>query len=199
MDNNGQYSKKVLVTDLLIKGAVRGLNPKEINILWSGGKDSTVVLFLLRKLYGGVPFRVTFSDSSLEYGEVYSFIQSVSARWRFTVEVLKFGSARAIAQYDSSGGQKRGILTWERERASRNYIKENGIKLTFSGIRWSEHFHNISRFKRAYAGVTMIYPILHWTKDDIWRFIRENKIPYLPLYDKGFSHVTLRPPPRRKA
>lgn len=188
-----EYRKKVLVTELMIRGAVQGKKPEEVNILWSGGKDSTVILHLIKRLYGNVPYRVTFSDCGYEYDEVYAFIKQLTSQWELRLEKIPYGSARAIEQYEKSGGNRRTILTWERSRASREYIQTHGITLTFSGIRWYEHFHNIRHFKRTYAGITLLYPILHWTQDDVWRYIREYNVPYLPLYDRGFTHVTLKP------
>lgn len=36
---------------------------------------------------------------------------------------------------------------------------------------------------------TTINPIIDWTDDDVWSFIREYKIPYCCLYDEGFERL----------
>jgi phosphoadenosine phosphosulfate reductase len=35
----------------------------------------------------------------------------------------------------------------------------------------------------------IVSPIYRWTEKDVWTYIRENKLPYNPLYDKGFYRV----------
>lgn len=36
---------------------------------------------------------------------------------------------------------------------------------------------------------TLVNPLINWTDDDVWRYIRDEKIPYNPLYDCGWHRV----------
>ena len=36
---------------------------------------------------------------------------------------------------------------------------------------------------------TVVNPIIDWTDDDVWEFIRENNLPYCKLYDEGFKRL----------
>lgn len=36
---------------------------------------------------------------------------------------------------------------------------------------------------------TTVNPIIDWTDDDVWRFLRENKIPYCSLYEEGLRRL----------
>ena len=36
---------------------------------------------------------------------------------------------------------------------------------------------------------TVINPIIDWTDGEVWEFIREYKIPYCELYDKGWKRI----------
>ena len=36
---------------------------------------------------------------------------------------------------------------------------------------------------------TMINPIIDWTTDEVWEFIKEYNIPYCCLYDEGFKRL----------
>lgn len=36
---------------------------------------------------------------------------------------------------------------------------------------------------------TLINPIIDWTTDEVWEFIRENNLPYCSLYDEGFARL----------
>lgn len=36
---------------------------------------------------------------------------------------------------------------------------------------------------------TVINPIIEWTDDDVWEFIRAERVPYCGLYDEGFKRL----------
>jgi phosphoadenosine phosphosulfate reductase len=38
-------------------------------------------------------------------------------------------------------------------------------------------------------GFPVIAPILEWTDDEVWTFIRDNNLPYCSLYDEGFKRL----------
>lgn len=42
-------------------------------------------------------------------------------------------------------------------------------------------------------GLAKISPILDWTNEDIWAYIRANKLPYNPLHDKGYPSIGCAP------
>lgn len=35
----------------------------------------------------------------------------------------------------------------------------------------------------------VVNPIIDWTEEEVWQYIRDNNLPYNPLYDKGFKRV----------
>ena len=36
---------------------------------------------------------------------------------------------------------------------------------------------------------TMVAPILHWSDDDVWTYIRRRELPYCNLYDEGWKRL----------
>ena len=36
---------------------------------------------------------------------------------------------------------------------------------------------------------TFLHPIIDWTSDEVWQYIRENKVPYCSLYDEWFKRI----------
>jgi phosphoadenosine phosphosulfate reductase len=42
-------------------------------------------------------------------------------------------------------------------------------------------------------GLAKISPILDWTYEDVWDYIRANKLPYNPLHDKGYPSIGCAP------
>ena len=41
--------------------------------------------------------------------------------------------------------------------------------------------------------IVKYHPLLHWTTDDVAKFINENNVPYNPLQDKGFVSIGCQP------
>jgi len=35
----------------------------------------------------------------------------------------------------------------------------------------------------------MLHPIIDWSDDDVWGFIRQEQVPYCSLYDEGFDRL----------
>ena len=42
-------------------------------------------------------------------------------------------------------------------------------------------------------GLIKVNPLLHWTHEQVWDYIRAHKIPYNPLHDKGFPSLGCKP------
>lgn len=68
-------------------------------------------------------------------------------------------------------------------------IKEkNGSgRRVITGIRWQESSRRAKRMmvETCYSDATktFVHPIIDWTMNDVWEFIRAEKIPYCSLYD----------------
>ena len=45
----------------------------------------------------------------------------------------------------------------------------------------------------ANGGIAKVSPLLEWTHDDVWNYIRAKKLPYNPLHDKGYPSIGCAP------
>jgi 3'-phosphoadenosine 5'-phosphosulfate sulfotransferase (PAPS reductase)/FAD synthetase and related enzymes len=80
---NDNLAKKIAFAKLVIIWITKKYKQKEIAVGFSGGKDSTVLLHLIKTIYAGkIPFRVIFGDSRLEINEVYNFIENITSLWK---------------------------------------------------------------------------------------------------------------------
>lgn len=72
-------------------------------------------------------------------------------------------------------------------------IDNVNIKRTQKGGVIVMNYDNSEKAEMVYTcfrtNKTLVNPIINWTEDDVWRYIRDNKIPYNPLYDCGFFRV----------
>ena len=70
------------------------------------------------------------------------------------------------------------------------------VDFWITGIRKDQ---SVTRFFNKHAEwdeeykLIKINPLLDWREDDVWKYIKENKIPYNKLHDIGFSSIGCQP------
>jgi sulfate adenylyltransferase subunit 2 len=181
-------------------------------LLFSGGKDSAVLLHLARKAFhpGGLPFPVMHVDTGHNFPEVIEYRDQV---------VAEVGAELIVASVQDS--IDKGRVTEETgPRASRNRlqsvtlldaIEEHGFKAAFGGARRDEERarakERIMSFRddfgqwdpkvqrpevwNLYNGFikpgehVRVFPLSNWTELDVWQYIQEEKIPLPSIY---FAH-----------
>lgn len=188
--------QKIDKSKQIIRKAYRTFPPKRTVVAWTGGKDSTVLLHLVRTAFKGkVPFPVMFNDSKMEFDEIYDFIKKVAEEWKLNLTVVPH-LERDFEKFrkTKSAKKKLEISRIMKINVINDFVKKNKIKAFIAGIRWDEHD---SRSKETYfskrSNHTRIHPILHFTEKDIWDYIRTNKVPYVKLYDKGYRSLGEKP------
>lgn len=182
---------------------------RRLVLLYSAGKDSTVVLHLARKAFWPQkpPFPLLHIDTTWEFTEVIEFRDQAAAKYDLDllVHVNKDALGRGINPIDYSpsvytdamktqalkqaldlyrfeaaiGGARRD------EEASR--AKERVFSVRSAGHRWDprqqrpEMWHLLNG--RLGRGETMrIFPLSNWTEKDVWRYIAREKLDVVPLY-----------------
>lgn len=173
---------------------------KDPAILWSSGKDSTVVLQLCRKaFFGKVPWPVVHIDNGIDFPETYAFRDNLAKQWGLNVLVAKSIIRDDISGIRCCGSNKTDALKKLLDERKFDAVivsirrDEHGIRAKeryFSPrdreFRWDyknqppEIWDFVSKFED--ASHVRIHPILHWTELDVWRYIKQENLPINPLY-----------------
>ena len=81
--------KKIKIAKSIIRRTFKLFPPDKTVVAWTGGKDSTVLLHLIRSTFNNtVPFPIMFNDSTMEFSEVYRFIKKITALWKINLVVV---------------------------------------------------------------------------------------------------------------
>jgi sulfate adenylyltransferase subunit 2 len=184
-------------------------------LLFSGGKDSAVLLHLARKAFhpGSLPFPVMHVDTGHNFPEVIEYRDRV-------VEELDAQLIVASVQESIDSGR---VIEEQGPRASRNRlqtvtlldaIEEHGFKAAFGGARRDEERarakERILSFRddfgqwdpkaqrpelwNLYNGFVKpgehvrVFPLSNWTELDVWQYIAEERIELPLIY---FAHDRL--------
>ncbi len=196
---NDLESKSIYV----IREAFQSLDP--LGMLWSIGKDSTAMLWLVRKAFlGRVPFPVILLDTGMELPEVYAFRDRLIKEWNLDcishpcppeedMDPTLPPNTRAAMR------KTEGLKTLLSEHNFRGMFV--GIRRDEQGLRAKERFFSPRSLDGSWdfkgqppefwdqyktdvpEGCHMrVHPILQWTELDIWRYTQREKIPCCDLY-----------------
>lgn len=162
---------------------------KNMVIAWTGGKDSMTVLGLVKEALEGVPLPVLFIEES-HFEEIYEFKKRIEKEW--DLNIITVGDEESLRKYHETDSmeEKKKLARELKINALKKAFREHNWHALISGIRWDEQEARSNETFFSERGDHMrVHPILHWTEDDVWSFIKSRNIPYNPLYDKGYRSL----------
>jgi len=161
--------------------------PKDGSPYWgafSGGKDSVVIKALAAE--AGVPATWNYNMTTIDPPELLTFMK----RYHPDVNWVrpKHGGffARMRVRGFPTRRQRWCCEEFKESRGPRGCVMLFGIRGAESPRRaktWS--LATIHTRTRAYV----ISPILYWSDDHVWQYIRDRELPYCSLYDEGFTRL----------
>lgn len=188
--------KKIKKANEIIIRAYKKYPVEKVVVAWTGGKDSTVLLHLIKNaLKKDVPFPVMFNDSTMEFEEIYDFIKKISNEWRLNLVVVSH-SEKELKEFKAAKdrARKKELSRIMKINAMKSFVSKYDVRAFFAGIRWDEHD---SRSKESYFSKRedhmRVHPILHFTEKDIWEYIKKYNVPYVVLYDQGYRSLGEKP------
>lgn len=176
----------------IISDTLKKFGNEDVAVAWTGGKDSTCLLHLIRLHYNGnIPLKIFNIDTSVKFKEIYEFISILRKQWNLNVISLKHPDAENIVKTAKNREECCKLLKID---ILKQAIKDYKIKALFTGIRWDEHPARANeKFFSEQDDHVRINPILHFTRKDIWNYIINNNIPYCSLYDEGYTSLGCEP------
>jgi sulfate adenylyltransferase subunit 2 len=178
-------------------------------MLYSIGKDSSVLLHLARKAFypAPIPFPLLHIDTTWKFKEMISFRDEVAGKYGLELivhtnqEGVQEGVTpftRGISEYtrimktvglrqalDKYGFD--GAIGGSRRDEEKSRAKERIFSVREAGHRWNPREQRPELWRtyntRLRPEQSMrIFPISDWTELDVWQYISLNEIPINPLY-----------------
>jgi phosphoadenosine phosphosulfate reductase len=152
-------------------------------VCFSGGKDSIVMARLFEM--AGVKHTLNYSNVTIDPPELVQFLKREypHAIWSSPKKNLPMRMAE-------KGVPPTRLMRWccaeYKEQGGNGQFKAIGVRAAESPRRKSlwQPIRTDAHFK-----APIMSPILYWTDDDVWSFIRGNEMPYCSLYDEGFKRL----------
>lgn len=174
-------------------------------VAWSGGKDSTVVVDLARRVDPDVP--VVFYDCGLDFPETRTYLRDLADAWELNLHVVPtepdlLTLLVAAGDFDPTAptrdlkvDMRQAMITDPAARAHAVFGPANlwGVRAAESAGRdhlyrtQAAHHHDggIPRGTvRRGDGTTSFGPIWGWSAEQVWTYSAARDIPANPLYAK---------------
>jgi len=183
---------------------------ERLAMLWSIGKDSTVLLALARKaFFGHVPFPLVHVDTTYKIPSMIEYRDRLVRDWKLELivgcnqEVLRQGCTYPngkATRVECCGTLKKdalrqvldkhhftGVIVGVRRdeeptRAKERYFSPRDKQMEWNVTDQPPEFWD--QFKTDFEPGThvRIHPLLHWTEVNVWEYIEREGVPVIPLY-----------------
>jgi len=111
---------------------------RKVAMLWSIGKDSTTLLWLIRKaFFGKIPFPIVHIDTSFKFKEIYQFRDRYAKEWGLNLIIAKNEEALKRGVGPEKG--KFNCCTELKTNALKQAINKYGFRALYLAIRRDEH------------------------------------------------------------
>lgn len=155
-------------------------------LAFSGGKDSCVIKQLA--IEAGVKFKAYYSVTTLDPPELVRFIRQYHSEIEWLRQPKPMLWEMSEHKLMPPNRYARWCCGMYKEAALKEYpAKLIGVRASESIRRarlWREVVIDRKCKKRKY-----VCPIVDWTDNDVWTFIKDRKLPYCCLYEEGFKRL----------
>ncbi len=180
---------------------------RSMAVLWSMGKDSTVLMHLVRKAFmGHFPIPLLHIDTSYKIPEMIAWRDALVRKNNLRLIVGQNHQSLA----DGMGPEKGRLICCSalKTQALIDIVKQHGLQALLLGIRKDEEgsrgkervvsprstdegwqYKNQPAEMWGYYNLHVpsdvhlrIHPILHWTELDVWEYIARENLEVMPLY-----------------
>ncbi|HEY9786024.1 MAG TPA: sulfate adenylyltransferase subunit CysD [Candidatus Obscuribacterales bacterium] len=176
-------------------------------VLWSMGKDSTVLLELVRRAFDGhVPMPLVHVDTSYKIPEMITWRDEYARRHGYKLIVgqnkaaLENGMGPHLGRMTCCGALKtqalldvvkehkiQGLLLGIRRDEEGSRSKERVVSPRSDAGSWTYkeqpaevwNYYNLHVPQNVHV---RIHPLLQWTEMDVWRYIHQANLEIMPLY-----------------
>lgn len=149
-----------------------------------------------------LPIKIFTLDTGRLFAETYSVWSSTNAMYNTQIKAYypnqdllqDFVAVKGPNSFYESVDNRKQCCFIRKVEPLQRALKGNAIWITGLRAEHSGDRKDLPQLEWDESNQVIKYhPILHWTTEDVKKFISENRIPYNPLHDKGFVSIGCAP------
>jgi phosphoadenosine phosphosulfate reductase len=196
-----------------LNGRLIGANPEDV-LSWAleafpgrvalassfGAEDVALIDLLART---GKPYRVFLLDTGRLHEETYDLVDRVRSRYGVKVEVYSprtelvegLTTANGFGSFRLSVENRKECCFLRKVEPLRRALST--VDAWITGLRRSQSVTRaeiqVVEIDQDHGGIAKINPLVNWSEEDVWSYIRANDVPYHPLHDQGYPSIGCAP------
>ena len=168
--------------------------PRQQVLTSSFGAQSAVMLHMLNLFERKIP--VILIDTGYLFPETYHFIDQMVARLELDLRVYRplmsalWQESRYGKLWEAGAEGIRRYNQMNKVEPMDRALKELEVGTWFSGLRRSQSKTRSQISVLQHNGrAVKVHPIADWSNRDVHRYLKQHKLPYHPLWDKGYVSI----------
>jgi len=174
--------------------------PGKVIFSSSMGAEDQVITHLLSGSGSNPP--IFTLDTGRLFPETYDLIAKTSERYGFRLRII-FPEASRVEEMVNASGINLFYEGIEQRKLCCQIRKTDPLKRALRGKRiWVTGLRQSQSPTRGHVSLAQwdqnnriikVNPLLEWSEEDVWAFIREHRVPYNVLHDKDFPSLGCQP------
>jgi phosphoadenosine phosphosulfate reductase len=165
----------------------------DLPIAFSGGKDSLVVLHIALEINPEIP--VIYNNTTVEFPETIQYVKKLQSDWGFDLHITNCDKSffRAVKDRGWATHENRWCCKPYKDEPASMFMISRGFKAEITGTTRTESIYRRSlsplKIPKKEPYILRVNPIYDWNEWEVWRYIKENNLPYNTLYDMGYKRI----------
>ena len=153
-------------------------------------------------LKAGLPIGICSLVAGRLHPETLAVVDAVQSHYGYDIALYR-PNQQAVDQYVASNGLNAFYDSIDMRRSCCGIRKVEPLGRALAGNRaWVTGQRRAQSTTRAELaveeidaahGMTKFNPLADWSEDDVWQYLRDNKVPYNALHDQGFPSIGCAP------
>jgi phosphoadenosine phosphosulfate reductase len=156
--------------------------------------SGVVLIDMIREIQPDFP--IFFIDTGYHFPETLEFRDRLVHEWNLNVQTIKPQKRKSDSREPLYKRDPDSCCRLNKVEPLKKLKRRLNVSAWLSGVRRDQNSNRLSfdMFMHDKKGYVRIHPLIHWSRNKIWSYIYAKKLPFHPLYDRGYTSIGCFPP-----